>query len=57
MEQIVMAAGPLYALMGFSLIFVWALPEALVTAELSSALPESSGSVAWVTVAFGPFWG
>ena len=56
-EQIVQAAGPLYALLGFSLLLVWALPEALVTAELSSALPESSGSVAWVHAAFGPFWG
>ena len=56
-EQIVQAAGPLYALLGFSLLLVWAVPEALVTAELSGALPESSGSVAWVTAAFGPFWG
>lgn len=56
-EQIVQAAGPLYALLGFSLLLVWALPEALVTAELASALPEASGSVAWVQVAFGPFWG
>lgn len=56
-EQIVQAAGPLYALLGFSLLLVWALPEALVTAELSSALPEASGSVAWVHAAFGPFWG
>lgn len=56
-EQVVQAAGPLYALLGFSLLLVWALPEALVTAELASALPEASGSVAWVNAAFGPFWG
>jgi amino acid transporter len=29
----------------------------MITAELATALPEASGSVAWVTVAFGPFWG
>ena len=38
MEQIVQAAGPLYALLGFSLIVVWSFPEALVTAELSSGI-------------------
>eukprot|EP01034_Spumella_vulgaris_P030656 gene30655-37905_t len=29
---------------------------ALITAELSTAMPEASGSVAWVDEAFGPFW-
>lgn len=56
MEDIVRAGGPLFALLGFSLVFVWAIPEALITAELSTALPEASGSIAWVDVAFGPFW-
>jgi len=37
-------------------MLVWSLPEALITAELSTAMPESSGSVAWVEAAFGPFW-
>jgi len=57
MELIVQAGGPFYALVGFSLLLVWAIPEAMITAELATALPEASGSVAWVTVAFGPFWG
>lgn len=57
LELIVKAGGPFYALTGFSLLLVWALPEALMTAELATAMPEASGSVAWVTVAFGPFWG
>ena len=48
-EDIVRAGGPLYALTGFSLVLVWALPEALITAELSAAMPEDSGSVAWVS--------
>ena len=47
-EQAVQAGGPFYALLGFSTILVWAIPEALITAELSTALPESAGSVAWV---------
>lgn len=44
-EDIVRAGGPLYALLGFSLFLVWVIPEALVTAELSTALPEASGAV------------
>lgn len=44
-EDIVRAGGPMYALLGFSLFLVWVIPEALVTAELSTALPEASGAV------------
>ena len=44
-EDIVRAGGPFYALVGFSLLLVWAVPEALITAELSTAMPEASGSV------------
>lgn len=29
----------------------------MITCELAPAFPEPSGSVAWVTYAFGPFWG
>ena len=55
-ENVVRAGGPFWALMGFGLFFVWAIPEALVTIEMSIALPEASGSVAWVEAAFGPKW-
>ena len=55
-EDIVRAGGPFFALCGFSLMLVWAVPEAMITAELSTAIPEASGSVAWVEAAFGPFW-
>ena len=44
-EDIVRAGGPLYALLGFSLFLVWVIPEALITAELSTAMPEASGAV------------
>mmetsp|Transcript_5955 Transcript_5955/g.8361 ORF Transcript_5955/g.8361 Transcript_5955/m.8361 type:complete len:627 (-) Transcript_5955:35-1915(-) len=56
LEDIVRAGGPFYALLGFLLILIWSVPEALITAELSTAMPEASGSVAWVDCAFGPFW-
>ena len=36
---------------------VWALPDALMTAELASAIPEEGGYVVWVRRAMGPFWG
>ena len=57
-EDSVSGGGPLLALAGFFLFpFVWSVPEALVTAELATAFPEDAGYVAWVTAAFGPFWG
>ena len=36
---------------------VWALPDALTTAELAPAIPEEGGYVVWVRRAMGPFWG
>jgi len=54
LENIVRAGGPFYALCGFSLMFVWAIPEALVTTEMAICMPEPAGSVAWVEAAFGP---
>jgi hypothetical protein len=54
----VRAGGPLLTMLGFLILpFVWSVPEALITAELSTAFPENSGYVAWVTAAFGPYWG
>lgn len=57
-EDSVSTGGPLLALLGFMILpIVWSVPEALVTAELGTTFPENSGYVAWVTAAFGPFWG
>ena len=54
-EPTIRAAGPFYSLLGFTIFpLLWSLPEALVTAELGSAFPEPSGSVAWIEEAFGP---
>ena len=53
-EPAVQAAGPLYALLGFLIFpFIWAIPEALVTAELSTAIPGNGGYVLWADRAFG----
>jgi amino acid transporter len=57
-EDAVSSAGALLTLLGFLILpIVWSIPEALITAELSTAFPENSGFVAWVTAAYGPRWG
>lgn len=57
-QEAVSDGGPLLAILGFLILpLVWSVPEAMVTAELATAFPENSGYVAWVTAAFGPFWG
>jgi len=57
-EETVAAAGPLLTLLGLSLLpFMYALPQALITAELGCIMDENGGYVVWVTRAFGDFWG
>ncbi|CAN6555912.1 unnamed protein product [Malus baccata var. baccata] len=57
-EPAVQAAGPLFAILGFLIFpFIWSVPEALITAELSTAFPGNGGFVIWADRAFGPFWG
>ncbi|XP_057956434.1 probable polyamine transporter At3g13620 [Malania oleifera] len=57
-EPAVRAAGPLFAILGFLIFpFIWSVPEALITAELSTAFPGNGGFVIWAAKAFGPFWG
>lgn len=57
-EAIRAGGGPLLALTGY-LVFpiLWSIPEALVTAELSTCFPENGGYVIWIASAFGPYWG
>jgi amino acid transporter len=58
MEDAVAAAGPfLVLLMILVLPWLWSFPTALMTAELSTAMPENGGYVVWVEKAFGRFWG
>lgn len=39
-EPAVQAGGPLLAILGFLIFpFIWSVPEALITAELSTAFP------------------
>ncbi len=56
-EALVAEVGPGMALVVLCLLpLLWALPEALLVAELASMLPEEGGYDAWVKRAFGPFW-
>jgi len=58
LEDAVSAGGPMMALLGLVLLpWLWCFPMALMTAELSSAMPEDGGYVVWVERAFGRFWG
>jgi len=57
-EDSVKAGGPLLALLGFLLFpLIWSIPEALITAEMSTMFPENGGYVVWVASALGPNWG
>ncbi|KAK4482938.1 hypothetical protein RD792_010111 [Penstemon davidsonii] len=57
-EPAVQAAGPLFAILGFLIFpFIWSIPEALITAELSTSFPGNGGFVIWADSAFGPFFG
>lgn len=48
-EEAVGAAGPLPVFISlFVLGFFWALPQALMTAELSTIYPENGGYIVWV---------
>jgi amino acid transporter len=57
LEDAVGAGGPLIVLSAILILpWLWSFPIALMTAELSSAMPEDGGYVVWVEKAFGKFW-
>lgn len=57
-EDMIPAAGPgLTIVMLIVIPLFWAVPNALISAELGSALPYEGGSYVWVKRAFGEFWG
>jgi len=56
-EGAISKGPPLYVLCAFLVApFVWSIPEALVTAELSAAIPTNGGNILWAKRAFGEFW-
>ncbi len=58
LEPLVSGAGPGLALLLILVIpLVWALPDAMTTAELAPAIPVEGGYVVWVRRAMGPLAG
>jgi amino acid transporter len=57
LEEIVPLAGPgLFALVLIAMAVIWALPSALIVAELVSELPVQGGTYQWFRAGLGPFW-
>lgn len=58
METLVSSSGAGLALVLILVtLFVWSLPAALMTAELTSAIPAEGGYYVWAKEALGPFGG
>jgi amino acid transporter len=58
LEPVVSSSGPGMALLLIAVTpIIWAIPAALMVAELSSAIPAEGGYYAWVKRGLGPFWG
>jgi len=58
LEDAVGSAGPFIAIPTILILpWLWSFPTALMTAELSAAMPEDGGYGVWVEKAFGKFWG
>ena len=56
-EPLVRTGGPGWTALGvLGVPYVWGLPMAMMTAELSTALPDSGGYIVWIHRAFGDFW-
>jgi amino acid transporter len=58
LEEIVQSSGALASLILILITpFIWAIPAALVTAEMSTAIPKEGGYYHWVKDTLGPKWG
>ncbi len=57
LEEVMQSGAGMGLLLILVTPIVWALPAALMTAELASAIPAEGGYYVWVRRAMGPFWG
>ncbi|MBS1707667.1 MAG: APC family permease [Armatimonadetes bacterium] len=58
LEPLVQASGlPVAVALILLAPLLYAIPSALMTAELSTMIPEEGGYFVWVSEAMGPFWG
>jgi amino acid transporter len=57
MEDVVASSGPGMALLMIIVLpFLWSIPLAFVSAELSSMIPEAGGLYRWIRRALGEYW-
>ena len=57
-EEVVRYGGPLIGLSSLvAFAAVYSVPQAMLTAELSTAFPDNGGYSLWAKAAFGDFWG
>lgn len=56
LEPLMQSGAGLGILLILIVPIIWALPAALMTAELASAIPSEGGYYVWVKRALGPFW-
>jgi amino acid transporter len=58
LEEVVLSSGALASLILILVTpFIWAIPAALVTAEMSTTIPKEGGYYHWVKDTLGPRWG
>lgn len=58
MEDMVGSSGPGLTLVMIIIIpIIWAMPIALVCAEMGAAYPEQGGYYVWIKKSLNPFWG
>jgi len=57
-EEVIRYGGPLIGLSSLvAFAAVYSVPQAMLTAELSTAFPDNGGYSLWAKAAFGDFWG
>lgn len=57
-EGVIGAFGPTIGLASFvAFALLFSVPQAMITAELSTAFPQNGGYSIWVQAAWGRFWG
>ena len=57
LEEMIAASGPGLTILILAVMpFLWAAPQAFVSAELGSAIPEAGGFYKWVQRGLGEFW-
>lgn len=57
LEEVMQSGAGMGLLLILLVPIFWSIPAALMTSELSSAMPKEGGFYVWVKRAMGPYWG